>query len=345
MEPLAILASGMVTGVGLNSASSCAALRCALDNFSETRFMDSGGEWIIGSQVPLEQPWRGLPKLLHMVVPAIQECLAQVHDTTPDQIPLLLCVAEKERPGRVEGLDDQLLPQIQMALGIRFHPFQEVIPFGRVAGALALQRADRLICREHVPYCIIAGVDSLLTAGTLAAYEEKNRLLTSQNSNGFIPGEAGAALLVGSPKESPEPQFHCLGIGIGQEKATIDSEEPLRADGLVQAFKAAFADARCSFERVDYRLTDANGEQYWFKEAALAMTRAMRVRKEHFYLWHVADCVGDTGAAAAPVSLGFAMTASRKRYAPGPGVLCHFGMDAGERVALVLRGDEWRPLV
>ena len=100
MKPIAIIAAGMVTGVGLDAPSSCAAIRCAIDNFSETRFMDKGGEWIIGSQVPLEQPWRGLPKLVHMVVPAIRECLAQAGDVDPETIPLLLCVAEKERPGQ-----------------------------------------------------------------------------------------------------------------------------------------------------------------------------------------------------------------------------------------------------
>ena len=110
----------------------------------------------------------------------------------------------------------------------------------------------------------------------------------------------------------------------------------------LQAGKAAFADAECGFEQVDYRLTDANGEQYWFKEAALAMTRSMRVRKENFYLWHVADCIGETGAAAVPLSLGHALAASRKQYAPGPGALCHFGTDAGERMVLVLRAEERR---
>src|SRR5215475_2508165 len=104
MYPIAILSAGMVTGIGLDAPSSCAAIRCAIDNFSETRFMDAGGEWIIGSQVPLEQPWRGLPKLVHMVVPAIRECLAHTGDVRPERIPLLLCVAEKERAGRLQGL-------------------------------------------------------------------------------------------------------------------------------------------------------------------------------------------------------------------------------------------------
>lgn len=349
MKPIAILASGMVTCVGLDSPSSCAAIRCALDNFSETRFMDKGGEWIIGAQVPLEQPWRGLPKLVHMVVPAIRECLAHLGNVRPDQIPLLLCVAEKERPGRLEGLDDQLLQDVQAELGVRFHPRSSTIAKGRVGGAIALGAARQLIYEERIPLCLIAGVDSLLVAGTLAAYEEKDRLLTSQNSNGFIPGEAGAAILVCRPDSipaSPSPRVSasllCLGIGTGQEKATMDSELPLRADGLVQAFKAAFVDAGCGFEQVDYRQTDANGEQYWFKEAALAMTRAMRTRKESFYLCHIADSVGETGAAAVPCTLGTALAGSRKNYAPGPGVLCHFGNDGGERAAMVIRPADGR---
>jgi 3-oxoacyl-[acyl-carrier-protein] synthase I len=340
MRPISIIASGMVTGVGLNAPASCAAIRCGIDNFSETRFMDRGGEWIIGSRVPLEQPWRGLPKLVHMAAPAIRECLTHAGDVTPERIPLLLCVAEKERPGRLEGLDDQLFRDLEKELGVRFHPHSAVIARGRVAGALALAHARPHIYEEHLPLCLIAGVDSFLVAATLAGYEKKYRLLTSQNSNGFIPGEAGTAVLVGRPGagKSEGDKLLCLGVGMGEEKATIDSEEPFRADGMVQAFKAAFIDAGKTLADVDYRITDSNGEQYWFKEAALAVTRTLRVRKEQFEIWHPADCVGETGAAATLCALGVALAATRKCYAPGRGALCHFSGDDGERLALVLGG-------
>jgi 3-oxoacyl-[acyl-carrier-protein] synthase-1 len=333
VKPIAIIAAGMVTDVGLDAPSSCAAIRCAIDNFSETRFMDKGGEWIMGSQVPLEQPWRGLPKLVQMVVPAIRECLAHAGNVRPEIVPLLLCVAEKERPGRLEGLDDQLFSEVQNELGVRFHPRSAVIPRGRVAGGLAMLQARRLIHEERLPFCVIAGVDSYLIASTLAAYEEKNRLLTSQNSNGFIPGEAGAAVLVGPQTTS---DLLCLGIGTGEEHATIGSEEPLRAEGIVKAIKAALADAGRTMADVDYRITDSNGEQYWFKEAALAVTRILRVRKEEFEIWHPADCIGEVGAAIGPCALAVAQTASRKAYAPGFHPLCHFSGETSERLSLVL---------
>jgi 3-oxoacyl-[acyl-carrier-protein] synthase-1 len=325
----------MVTGVGLNSASSCAAIRCAIDNFSETRFMDKGGEWIIASQVPLAEPWRGLPKLIHMAVPAIRECLAHTAGAPVESIPLLLCIAEKERPGRLADLDDKFFAAIEIELGSPFHPRSGILARGRVAGALALAEAGRLIHSERIPYVIIAGADSYLTASTLAAYEQRARLLTSQNSNGFIPGEAAAAVLVsGGPGD-----LHCLGIGLGQEQATVESETPLRAQGLTEAFKAVFADSGIGIADVDYRITGLSGEQYFFKEAELALARTLRVPKEKFQLWHPADCIGEIGAAIGPVALAVALAAARKDYQPGPVSFCHFSADDTERAAFMLRAS------
>jgi 3-oxoacyl-[acyl-carrier-protein] synthase-1 len=337
-QPLAILASGMVTGVGLSAPASCAAIRCAINNFTETRFMDDGGEWIIGSQVPLEQPWRGRAKLVHMAAPAIRECLAAVERVHPEEIPLLLCVAEHQRPGRLQGLDQELFQEIQAELGLRFHPGSGTIPRGHVAGALAMLEARRLIYDSGVRYCIIAGVDSLLVGSTLDAYQKKNRLLTSKNSDGFIPGEAGCAVLVGRPGTTigTGAELVCTGIGVGHEEATVESEKPLRADGLVQAFRAAFKEAESSIADIDFRITDANGEQYWFKEAALAVTRLMRVRKELLELWHPVDCIGEVGAATGPAVLSLGLASMQKNYAAGNSVLCHFAGDDGERLALRL---------
>jgi 3-oxoacyl-[acyl-carrier-protein] synthase-1 len=68
------------------------------------------------------------------------------------------------------------------------------------------------------------------------------------------------------------------------------------------------------------------------------MTRTLRARKERFEIWHPADCIGETGAAVGPCVLGVALAAARKSYSPGPGALCHFSGDDGDRLALVLAG-------
>jgi len=335
MQPLAILGSGMVTGVGLTAPASCAAIRCAIDNFAETRFQDDEGEWIIGSQVQLEIPCRGLERLANMAVSAIQQCLVHADGARTESIALLLCVAEENRPGRLEGLNDKLFQMIENALGIRFHPGSGTIPRGHTAGGLAMIEAQRLIYEERVSYCVIAGTDSMLVRSSLDAYQDQQRLLTSYNSNGFIPGEAGCAVLVSSPRGGRRKELLCIGIGAGWEEASLDSEKPLRADGMVQAFNAAFGDANTLISEIDYRITDANGEQYWFKEAALAVTRTLRARKELFEIWHPVDCVGEVGAAIGPCVLSVALAAASKSYAPGAIVLCHFS-EGSERLALIL---------
>ena len=336
MLNLTVCASGMVTGVGLNSPSSCAAIRCGITNFEETRFMGSDGEWITGCIAPLDKPWRGRSKLVHLVAPTIHECLESVENVEPERIPLLLCVAEKDRPGRLDGIDVRLLNEIQDELDLRFHKSSISIPQGRISGVVALRQAYTFFQQMKVPYCIIAGVDTFLTARTLSHLEKRERILTESNSDGFIPGEAGAAVLISYGDHITEDQISVRGIGFGNEEAHIDSGEPLRAEGLVQAIKEASGASGMTIADLDYRITDANGEQYVFKEAALALTRTLRERKVGFDIWHPADSVGEVGAAIVPVVLSVAMTAGKKGYAPGNGVLCHFGNDDGQRAVIFL---------
>ena len=66
-RPVAITASGLVTGVGLDALSTCAAIRATIDNFQETRFVDANGEWIQGCTVQLDDDSRGIRKLARML--------------------------------------------------------------------------------------------------------------------------------------------------------------------------------------------------------------------------------------------------------------------------------------
>jgi 3-oxoacyl-[acyl-carrier-protein] synthase-1 len=332
---VAIRATGLVTSVGLSAPAACAAMRAKLSNPSETRFIDSGGDWIIGHAVPLEPPWRGLAKLSRMAALAIEECLQGVPRDAWSALPLLLCVAERERPGRFDGLDERLFIDIATALDARFAPTSRVIAQGRVSVAVALAHARRLIHEQNAPRVLIAAADTLLTWPTLAHYERNDRLLTAHNSNGFMPGEGAGALLIEAPAGGAE--LVCSGIGFGVETAHIDSGEPLRADGLTAAIKAALADAGIEMHDLDFRITDIAGEQYYFKEAALALSRTLRKRKEEFDLWHPAESTGESGAVAGIAILGLADAACRNGYAPGPGVLAHLAADAGARAAIALR--------
>jgi 3-oxoacyl-[acyl-carrier-protein] synthase I len=336
--PVAIVSSGLVTSVGLSAPAACAAIRAGITNHTETRFMGSDGEWIMGAQVPLEKPWRGRTKLVKMAAMAIQEALAPLDDIQPESLPLILCVAEHERPGRLEGLDNALFGELETELGMRFHSVASaVIPQGRASVPLALAQARKLMADQLMLRVLIVATDSLLVGPTLAAFGERERLLTARNSNGFIPGEGAGAMLVSAVWNKTEPQLLCVGVGRGSERAHVNSDDPLRADGLTDAIKNALADAGCGMGDLDFRITDNSGEQYYFKEAALALSRTLRVRKEEFDIWHPADCIGEVGAAIGPVILAKALAACQKVYTRGRNILVHAGNDAGRRAAAILR--------
>jgi 3-oxoacyl-[acyl-carrier-protein] synthase-1 len=340
VKPLAVVASGLVTGVGMDAASSCAAIRCGLSASAETAFINRAGEPQIGCAVVLDEPMRGISKQVAMAVLAIRECLAPALPAKPPEIPLVLCLPEKERPGRLPDLEEELFPAVQEALKIRFHPDSILISAGRVGIGRGLKAAERLVHEKGAPCCIVAGVDSMLVAETINSFDADHRILTPKNSDGFIPGEAASAVLLSAPSRGPE--LLCLGVGLATEPATIGSETPLRADGLVEAYRAAFSNAGRSFDDVDFRIADVTGEQYGLKEAQLAIGRAMRKVKERFDLWHPTDCIGEVGAAIGPCILAVALAAARRGYAPGPGALCHFGSDDGQRAAVVLRVEKGR---
>ena len=241
LAPLTILACGMTTAVGLTAPASCAAIRARLDGFRETRFMARGGEWIVGAEVPLEEPWSGLPRLARLVEGPLRECLPPT-DCRPARVPGLP-LRRRARPAGAPTMASTASssPRSRPCSASSFDPRSRTVPMGRVGAAVGIREASKLINEQGVERVIVAGVDTYLVAGTLRTFGERHRLLTAANSNGFIPGEAGAALLLGPGKAGPGLAVRSLGLGV--EPTTIGSEEPLRADGLQTAFRQALASA------------------------------------------------------------------------------------------------------
>lgn len=331
MSALAIQACGMTTAIGLTAPAAAAAQRARLSNFEETHFISHDGKWMIGAEVPLDPPKRGRARLLALLTGPLKECFAALGDVNPADVPVLLCVAETDRPGRLAGVDATLLRDALQAIGQPIHDDSAVITYGRVGGIVALRDARDLI-KKGAPKVIIAGVDSYLLAGTLKHYDDDDRVLTETNSNGFPAGEAGAAVLVGKGGG-----LQMLGLGLAREDAHITSGEPFRANGLVAAMRAALSEAGLDFSAVDYRMSDLNGEQYYFKEAALAMTRVLRKRRDQMDLWNPASEFGYTGAASMPLMLGVGLTAAQKNYAPGQTVIMQTSDDDGRRGTAIFR--------
>lgn len=324
---LDVVSIGMVTAVGLDAPSSCAAMRARLDGFQETRFTGSPNGRLTGAPISLPRNWIGEKRLAHLAAAAICEAF----DAAPHargQTALILCLPEDGRPGRPVREDAALLRRIAEIVEVQPHLRSRIVAHGRPSGHVALDRARRLIASGEAPFVMVAGVDSYLTAPAIAHYLETRRLLTADNPNGFIPGEAAAAvLLTGSGRTG----FGLFGLGLAREAASIYNKEdlPLRADGMTAAYDAAFRQTGIEMNRLGYRISDLIGESYWFKQTALASIRLLRGRHEFQDLWSPAESLGNVGAAAVPLMVGMAWTAAAKGYAAGNPVLIEASSDEG----------------
>ncbi len=338
MTTLSIISSGMVTALGFNAPATLAALRSGVSGVGATPWPDiETGEPLRGARVKLPHWWEGVGKLADLVAPAIHECLQTEVLESITNIPLLVGVAAHSRPGRTEGLDENLLDEVYSRLDLPKHKDSKLFPFDEAGCFHALLAAQNLLTSTNASYVVVAGVDSFLTSATLNGFMKNRRLMTSTNSNGFFPGEAGTAVLVGKCS-SQHPEALCIyGLGLKQEIATIESTEPFQAKGLTQAMKQALDSAGVLLKDIAYRTTDLTGEHYKFKEAAFAAARLNSSdRKTPLDLWHPIEYLGAIGAAVLPCLLGQIMHAAQKGYAPGPIALCHVGTDDGIRAAMVV---------
>jgi 3-oxoacyl-[acyl-carrier-protein] synthase I len=329
-QPLQIVGSGLVTSVGLSTAAAAAAIRAGVSNAQLTRFMDWGGEWMAAHVVPIEAP-NPRAKLLQMAATAIGECLASAARESSTGTALVLCLPEASRPSTGNEVGESAIAELSSMVGTTFSADSSTIAVGRVGGFVGLHHARALLGEGKADAVLVAGVDSYVNWPALSHFENQHRLLTSKNSDGFLPGEAAAAVMVTRPVSGTA--LRCEGLGFAKESATVDASVPLRADGLVEAIRAAARDADCRAQDFDLRITALSGEHYYFKEAALAMARLVRDPMPEADLWHPADCVGEVGAAAGPLAMILAATGCAKGYAEASRILCHLSNDGAERSA------------
>jgi 3-oxoacyl-[acyl-carrier-protein] synthase I len=326
----------MITPVGLSLEASVAAMRAGIDGFAELPYRDNSEAPIIGAVVPVFdpelRPTARIPALLSYAAVEAAESLAD-HKDEAEEIALLLCLPEVDRPG-VGVVDSRKLGTVfENALGRRIDRRNSRIITNGHVGAFEALRHARAMLAEGLRSCLIFAADSLIGARSLLWLEQHHRLLCEANSDGVVPGEAAAVIhLSGRSLDS----VAIVGVGFGEEEATPLNDHPVTGAGLAEALNEALDEAGKTLDEIDLRLSDVAGEGWAFEELVLGQQRVMRRVRSEQPLWHPADKVGDTGAASGLIQLivGRSMISSpdsRMRSA-----ICQASAKSGRRAACVV---------
>lgn len=324
MSDLYVVSSGMCCGVGYSTKAATAAIRAGLDHFRETDFIDDYSEPLIGSQLYQGEMW-GEARLQVMMTQVIRECLSDCVEAAMSRICLLLLLPEQERK---EKKDEWFAPFLQA-----FHPSSQQYYLDEMDIGGLLQYARALLTEHTVQYVLLVGVDSHFSPSRINHYLNGNRLLSSNNSDGFIPGEgAGAILFTG---DDGHEGVYISGIGVAYEPANILQEDkPCRGDGLAFAINQAVNNKGSLLSQTDFHMSNVNGESWYFRESSLAIARCLDHKKESYPHYQISKNVGAVGAASGPLMLAYLQSVMPHPYGPGLNGLIHLSTDSGLRSAL-----------
>ena len=339
---LTVVGYAMWTAAGHDGPSSVAAMRAAAAPSSRANLWDTrAGEELNAFRLTAHQWWEGASFLPHMIAPVIEDCRAWLRDAgEAEDAPVLIGVAPTDRPQRPPDLERIVLDGLDRLLEGGLPGGSTVAASGRAGMPHLLNRAKL----TGAPFTIVLGAESFLQQAIIQHYNDASRLLSADNSNGFIAGEAAAAVIVA---QGAVPGLVLSGMGVDTEasRAGGSREAPVTGDGLTGAMRAALEAAGRTYHEIDVLMGDLNGEHFKFKEHVIAAGRLDRLPadnrtrrpREHVEHWNLIETIGEVGAALTPAAMGWAFEAGRSGYLPGR-VMFTAGEDDGRRAAIV---GEW----
>lgn len=331
---LHVTGAGLASPLGFTAIMGAAAMRAGLDRRSVLPYVDDDGTPIVGSAMfGQENEFRAGKRWTLLAARAIEDALA---GRPLDIVRTRLFFALPE--GRYDT--SELAEAISAELGFNLDAQHiDIGTGGSAAGVEALVRAQTHLRDTIDGEVLVCAADSLIAARPLHALFSRHRLLTRSNSDGVVPGEAAACIVASLRPEGSLARIR--GIGIAREPATLFNDVPLRGDGLTTAVRSALAEARCPLHAIDFRLSDAAGESFFFKEHALAMNRVLEQNVDGFPLWQSAATLGDVGTASGLANAVWAVAAMQSGYAPGPNAIVLASSAEGHgRAALVLQSAD-----
>lgn len=342
---LEICSAGLCCSVGYNLEAAACAIRANMDHFQQSDFETLQHERILVARIDEDELW-GQARIAQWIALAIDDCLNSVQTKNFEKVPLIWLAPEPERSSTDEDWYTDTFAKAIDQLDLDFHPCSGVMPLGRAGLAEALIRAHSLLDLPDCDHVLLVGADTYLNAATLNSYLQKERLQVRGNTDGFIPGEAAAAILlrkavIGASKVDSTakcaPKVYITGLGIGDEPGRWDGSVPSKSQGLTKAIRSALKMSCIDYNALRFRVSDQNGESFFTRDATNALTRVTPSGGNALSLLTLADCIGEVGAATGPAMLAYiskiiASPSNLQEYG-----LIHLANDNGLRCAVILR--------
>ncbi len=343
-ESPVIIGMGATTAVGQGAWASAAAVRAGITGFTQHPYMiDTAGEPMRAAIAPwIGIDMRGIDRLEALLVPAIDEAISVTPQPPVNAGRWAIALAlPSARPGLPENIGSALIERVKRRYGNVFGA-AAAFEAGHAAGLLALQAACARLNHGTLDACVVAGVESWIEPETLEWLESCDQLHGAgplNNAWGFIPGEAGAALLLVradlAHKLRQPVLAGVLAVGVANEPKRMKTESVCIGEGLTEAFRGALASLP-SGALVSDIYCDMNGEPYRADEFGFTALRT----KEHFEsasdFVAPADCWGDVSAAGSLLHSVLASASAHKGYAKGPFAFVWASAEGGERAAALL---------
>jgi 3-oxoacyl-[acyl-carrier-protein] synthase-1 len=340
---IAIIGLGVRCAVGLDAPAAAAAVRAGISGIREHPYMlDKAGEpMVVALEPTLDAALQGPERFAHLAEPALKEALSPLAERNVGMQSVHTLVGTPDpRPGLPAGIEDALDRLVASATDSKTRPRTTLLPNGHAAALLAMKLARDILQGGQSRFCLAGGVDSYLTADTLEWMDEEGILKSSENRNGFPPGEAAGFCLLTTGATALELRLPVLGwletFGSAREKSPIRTPTICVGRGLSETIQQATAPLRLPEERVDESICDLNGEPYRSEEFALTVLRTQMAFVDFSRFVTPADCWGDVGAASGPLFANLAIAAGLRGYAKGLRTMIWASSEGGDRAAAVV---------
>lgn len=327
-----VRAVGMTTPLGDGLDASCAALRAGLSRFREMPWialesLENKPIVPVGATV-FEEGRRGLGRLVDLAASALADLFARAETTAEDlaNAGMYVALGERGRPGLDPRAHTDMGPRLSERLGLGPAHGMTVVAEGHAGFVEALAQASRDLAQKKVPRAIVGAVDALTDDATVRWLHGARRLKAGDRPVGLFPGE-GAAFALLTPGKTPGA-IALAGAVTTTESATEGRDTPCIGTGLGDAIRRTRL-ALDEGSEIGLVVSDMNGEVYRSEEIGYAFTRALA--KTQFRLWHPADAIGDSGAAAPAIGLGMAARALQRGYGRTSTALVLSSSDGGLR--------------